>query len=246
MTDSDPSDRSPSNSDPELEDLLDELEELEDTVDDPDEREQVRKTIRVARRVTTPGAFGRVIRGFDRRDASEALVGSVVFGIPMLVEGGTLEIGEFIAAHPSALLITLAGTVGLVIGLLYVAQIQQVEIHRPLFGVVPRRLVGVLTASYLTALVTMTAWGRVDWADPWLAICQTSVTFSAMALGPPSAIFSPGREKLAPTSSVNVGNNNLEHKVYPCSAGNGTCSHRSSGETYDRMSTLRFGPESAN
>ncbi|UPW00293.1 DUF2391 domain-containing protein [Halorussus gelatinilyticus] len=178
--------------DPDLEDLLDELETLEETVDDPDEREQVRETMRMARRVSTPSAFGRVIRGFDRHDAAEALVGSVVFGIPMLVEGGTVEIGEFIAAHPASLLVTLGGTVALVVGLLYVAEIQQVEIHRPLFGVVPRRLVGVLGVSFLTALGMMTVWGRVDWADPWLALCQTSVTFSAMALGAGLGDILPG------------------------------------------------------
>jgi uncharacterized membrane protein len=178
--------------DPELEDLFDELEELEDTVDDPDEREQVRATLRAARRVRTTGAFGRVIRGFNRRDMSEALVGSVVFGIPMLVEGGTLEIGEFVAANPPSLGLTLVGTVGLVIGLLYVAEIQQVEIHRPFFGIVPRRLVGVLGVSYVTALVTMTVWGRVDWAEPWLAFCQSSVTFAAMAIGAALGDILPG------------------------------------------------------
>ncbi|UPV74260.1 DUF2391 domain-containing protein [Halorussus limi] len=184
--------RSDPREDPELEDLLDELEELEETVDDPAEREQVRETIRVARRVSTPGAFGRVIRGFDRHDAAEALVGSVVFGIPMLVEGGTAEIGAFIAAHPVSLAVTLVGTIGLVVGLLYVAEIQQVEIHRPLFGVVPRRLAGVVGVSFFTALAMMTAWGRVDWTDPWLAFCQTSVTFSAMALGAALGDILPG------------------------------------------------------
>jgi len=185
MPDSD----SPSDSD--IDDLLDELEELEDTVDDPEEREQVRETIRVARRVQ-PTAFGRVIRGFDRHDAAEALVGSVVFGIPMLVEGGTIEIGEFVAANPISLVGTIVGTIGIVIGLLYVAEIQQVEIHRPLFGVIPRRLAGVLTISYVTATVTMTAWGRVDWTDPWLAICQVSVTFTAMAIGAALGDILPG------------------------------------------------------
>lgn len=177
--------------DPGIDDLLDELETLEETVNDSAEREQVRETMRVARRVR-PGVFGQVIRGFDRHDAAEALVGSVVFGIPMLVEGGTLEIGAFVAANPPALLVTLAGTVALVIGVLYVAEIQQVEIHRPLFGVVPRRLVGVLTVSSVTAVVTMTLWGRVDWADPWLALCQTSVTFSAMAVGAALGDILPG------------------------------------------------------
>lgn len=178
--------------DPDIDDLLDELETLEETVDDPEEREQVRETMRVARRVSTPGTFGRVIRGFDRHDAAEALVGSVVFGIPMLVEGGTLEIGEFVAANPPALFVTLAGTVAIVIGVLYVAEIQQVEIHRPLFGIVPRRLVGVLAVSYATAFAMMTLWGRVDWVDPWLALCQTSVTFSAMAVGAALGDILPG------------------------------------------------------
>jgi uncharacterized membrane protein len=177
---------------PEMDDLLDELEELEATVDDPDEREQVRETMRVARRVSTPGAFGRVIRGFDRHDAAEALVGSVVVGVPMLVEGGTLDIGRFLATHPLALVATLLGTVTVVVGVLYVAEIQQVEIYRPFFGVIPRRLVGVLVISFATAAVLMTVWGRVDWADPWLAICQTSVTFSAMALGAALGDILPG------------------------------------------------------
>ncbi|WP_435178088.1 DUF2391 domain-containing protein [Halorussus sp. AFM4] len=178
--------------DPEIEDLLDELETLEETVDDPDEREQVRETMRMARRVSTPGAFGRVIRGFDRHDAAEALVGSVVVGVPMLVEGGTLEVGEFIAANPWAFGVTLVGTVGLVIGVLYVAEIQQVEIHRPLFGVVPRRLAGVLTISFATAFVMMTAWGRVSWTDPWLALCQIVVAFAPMALGGALGDILPG------------------------------------------------------
>lgn len=177
--------------DPDIDDLLDELEELEETVDDPAEREQVRETMRVARRVR-PGAFGRVIKGFDRHDAAEALVGSVVFGIPMLVEGGTLEIGEFIAANPPALLVTFAGTVALVIGVLYVAEIQKVKIERPLFGIVPRRLVGVLGVSLATAFAMMTLWGRVDWVDPWLALCQSSVTFSAMAVGAALGDILPG------------------------------------------------------
>jgi uncharacterized membrane protein len=164
---------------------------LEDAVDDPEEREQVRETIRVARRVR-PSSFGRVIRGFDRHDAAEALVGSVVFGIPMLVEGGTLEVGEFVAAHPVSLIVTIAGAIGIVIGLLYVAEIQQVEIHEPLLGVVPRRLAGVLTISYLTAAATMTAWGRVDWAEPWLAVCLVSVTFAAMAIGAALGDILPG------------------------------------------------------
>ena len=91
-------DESPS---PDIDDLLNELEDLEGSVDSASEREQVRETMRMARRVHVgPGVFGKVVKGFDRGDVAEALVGSVVFGIPMLVEGGTLEVGEFIATRP--------------------------------------------------------------------------------------------------------------------------------------------------
>lgn len=179
-------------SDPELDDLLDELETLEETVDDPDEVAQVRETMRVARRVSTPSAFGQVIRGFDRHDAAEALVGSVIVGIPMLAEEGTLEIGAFLADHPVLLVATLAATVGLVVGVLYVAEIQQVEVYRPLFGVVPRRLVGVLAISFLSATLLMTGWGRIDWATPWLAVCQTTIAFVPMAIGAALGDILPG------------------------------------------------------
>lgn len=176
---------------PGLDDLLDELETLEETVDNSAEREQVRETMRVARRVEL-GAFGRVIRGFDRHDAAEAFVGSVLLGVPMAVEEGTFESGTFLAAHPLAFVGTLLATVGLVVGVLYVAEIQQVEIHKPLFGVVPRRLLGVLTISYVTAVVMLTTWGRIEWADPWLAVCQTTVAFAPMAVGAALGDILPG------------------------------------------------------
>ena len=175
-----------------VEDLLDELDELEAIVDTHAERTQVRETKRVARRLSTPGAFGRVIRGFDRTDAAEALVGGVVFGIPMLVEDGVLEIGAFLAANPGFYLATVGFAISIVVGLLYVAEIQDVRIVNPLFGFLPRRLVGVLLISFCTSLGLMTAWGRVDWADPWLALCQVTVTFVAMAIGGALGDILPG------------------------------------------------------
>jgi uncharacterized membrane protein len=176
----------------ELSDLFDELEALEDLVESPAAREQMRETMRVALDVGQPGTFGRVIRGFDRGDVAEALLGSLVFGIPMFVEGGTNEVGTFVASHPAFLLATHAFAFVLVVGVLYVADIQDVRIHRPLFGVVPRRLVGVLGVPLLTAAVMMTAWGRVDWADPWLAVCTISVAFVPMAIGAALGDILPG------------------------------------------------------
>ncbi|NHN48869.1 DUF2391 domain-containing protein [Halostella sp. JP-L12] len=169
---------------PDIDDLLDELEDLEESVDSASERAQVRETMRLARRVDTgSGVFGKVVKGFDRGDVAEALVGSVVFGIPMLVEGGTLEVGAFIATHAGYYLATLAFGVALVIGILYVAEIQDVRVHNPLFGVIPRRLVGVLGVAFSTALAMMTAWGRVDWGEPTVAFSQVTVCFVAMAIG---------------------------------------------------------------
>ncbi|WP_323190388.1 DUF2391 domain-containing protein [Halostella sp. PRR32] len=178
---------------PDIDDLLDELEDLEESVDSTSEREQVRETMRMARRVDTgSGVFGNVIKGFDRGDAAEALVGSVVFGIPMLVEGGTLEVGEFIATHPAYLAGTLTFGVAIVIGILYVADIQDVRVHEPLFGLIPRRLVGVVGIASVTAVVAMTAWGRVDWSDPHVAASQVTVCFVAMAIGGALGDILPG------------------------------------------------------
>lgn len=177
---------------PDIEDLLTELEELAESSGTAAERERIEEMIDLARRVQYPGVFGRVIKGFDRADAAEALVGSVIFGIPMIIESGTLEAGAHIAQHPIYFLLTFLGAIWIVIGVLYVAEIQRVQIYRPLFGVLPRRLVGVISISFLTAVVLMTAWGRVDWATPWLALSQVTVAFAGMSLGAALGDILPG------------------------------------------------------
>lgn len=173
---------------PQMGDLLEELQELEDTVDSPEERRQVRETMRLAMEVRQPSVFGRIVKGFGLRDMAQAFVGALVFGIPMFVEGGTYEVGQFIAETfvggvPIYLLGTHLFVLGLVIGILYVADIQDVQIQNPIFGLVPRRLVGILGVSLLTALLVMTLWGRVPWDDPLLAFSQASVAYVPMSLG---------------------------------------------------------------
>ncbi|WP_415382886.1 DUF2391 family protein [Halosimplex sp. TS25] len=177
---------------PDMSDLFDELAELEETVDDHEEREQVRETMRMMRDVQEPAVFGRVVFGFDRSDAAEALLGSLLFGIPMFVEGGTEEVGDFIAVRPHYFVLTNALTVALVIGILYVADFQDVRVHNPILGVLPRKFLGVLTIPLLTALVVMTAWGRVDWAEPWFALGQVSVALVPMAIGSALGDLLPG------------------------------------------------------
>ncbi|MFB6160338.1 MAG: DUF2391 family protein [Haloferacaceae archaeon] len=168
--------------------LLDRLEELTDT---ESEREQVRAVVQAEMGIDV-GVFGRVVSGFDRGDLAEAMVGSVVFGIPMFVEGGTTEVGTHLAANPLGIAATLLFTVGVVVGILYVSGIQDVRVTAPILGVVPRRLAGVVGVAFLTAVAGMTVWGRVDWADPAVATAGVTVAFVPMAIGAALSDILPG------------------------------------------------------
>jgi uncharacterized membrane protein len=175
---------------PDIDDAMDELEELEELVDSEAEREQVREAMRTLRR-TRPRPFGRLRDDFDLRDAGEALVGSFIFGIPMVVEGGTLEIGEFIAPRPLYVVLTALLGLALVLGILRAVEFEKVEADL-LFGLVPVRLLGILAIAGGTALILMTAWGRVDWARPAVAASQTLVTAVVMAVGASLGDILPG------------------------------------------------------
>jgi uncharacterized membrane protein len=176
-----------------LADLFDELEELEDLVQSEAAREQVQETMRVAAEASqSGGTFGRVIWGYDRADLAEGLLGSLLFGIPMAVEGGTGEVGAFLAARPPLLAGTAVFTVALLVGILYVADFQDIRIHRPFLGFVPRRLLGVAAVSFLTAAVLLTGWGRIDWAEPTLALANVVVAWAPMSIGAALGDILPG------------------------------------------------------
>lgn len=178
--------------DPDMSDLLGELRDLEATVDDPDERELVRDTIDLAHDVATPRVFGRVIHGYDRADIAETALGSFLFGIPMAVESGTLEVGAALADSPVALGATILGTIGLVYGVIYVAEIQEVRVADPLLGVIPRRLLGAVVIPLVIATLLMTAWGRVSWGTPTVAFSQVVAAFVPMTLGGALTDIVPG------------------------------------------------------
>jgi len=125
---------------PDLGDAMDELEDLKDIVDSQEERRQVREAMRTLRRAQ-PRTFGRLRDSFDLRDAGEALVGSFVFDIPMIVEEGTLEVGAFIATRPPSIALTALLGLGLVVGILRAVGFEKVE-EDLLLGLVPLRLVG--------------------------------------------------------------------------------------------------------
>ncbi|MFB6110094.1 MAG: DUF2391 family protein [Halodesulfurarchaeum sp.] len=174
-------------------DVFDQLERLSETVDTPAEREQVEETMRMAveaSRNDTP--LGTVIWGFDRADAVEAFIGSLLFGIPMAVEGGTKEIGAHLSTHPLSLLGTGLVSIGLTTGVLYIAEIQDVRIKHRLFGLIPWRLAGVLSISFLTASVMLTAWGRISWGDPVMALSSVVIAFLPMSIGAALGDILPG------------------------------------------------------
>ena len=179
--------------DEELQRLLEEFDALAETVDSPEEKERVRAARNAAvLAADDDDVFGQVIEGYDRADLAEAFLGSLLFGFPMFVEGGTNDIGAFLAANPIWLVGTVVGAVGLIIGVLYVAEIQDVRVSKPILGIVPRRLVGVLGTSFGTALVMMTAWGRVGWSEPLLAFATVVVAFVPMSVGAALGDILPG------------------------------------------------------
>lgn len=167
---------------PGIDDAMAELEQLEEFVDSPEEREQVREAMRTLRR-TRPRLFGRLRDDFGPRDVGEALVGSFIFGVPAIMEDGTLDIGRHIAGRPLVLGFTALLGLGLVLGILRAVEFEKVK-DDLLFGVIPVRLVGILAVACGTAVVLMTAWGRVDWAtEPQVAAGQTLVAAVVMAIG---------------------------------------------------------------
>ncbi len=84
-----------------------------------------------------------------------------------LVEGGTQEVGAFLATHPLLHLGTLGATVAMVVWVLYVAG--DVSVRDPLLGS-----------------------DRVDWSAPAVALSQVTVCFGAMAVGAAPGDILPG------------------------------------------------------
>jgi len=165
-----------------IEEVLADLEELEEIVDREEELAQVRETMRTVRHVRRRGIVGRFTDQFDLRDAGEAVVGSFVFGLPMIVEDGVLEIGRFLADRPGFLTLTLLLGGSLVFGVLHAGEFEQVVEDR-LFGVLPLRLVAITTIAVTMAVGLMTIWGRVTWGNPGVAGSQTLLITIVMGVG---------------------------------------------------------------
>lgn len=174
-----------------IDDVFEELEELAEMVDSPDEREQVIETMQTLRRSRSNRLVGRLRDTFDSRDVGEALVGSFVFGIPMIVEEGTLEVGEHIASRLPLLALTLAFGATLVYGILHAAEFERIR-EDLVFGILSIRLVTIPLIAGLMGFGLMTVWGRADWTTPVIATGQCVVTSIVMAVGASLGDVLPG------------------------------------------------------
>jgi uncharacterized membrane protein len=147
---------------------------------------------------TADGAFGDRIRKYTGRDIAEAFVGTVFFSIPLLVEDGVFDVADFflgvqVLGFPIFFLVNTVFVLVMITALLYWAGPQDVRVSQPIFGIVPRRLVGVSLVSFLTAALLMTLWGRVDgWQDPVVAIARISAVWTVSAFGAALGDILPG------------------------------------------------------
>jgi uncharacterized membrane protein len=177
--------------------IYEEFDDLESVAGSAADRREVR-TLRVQAVGAAAGRpLGRRIRKYTTRDVAEAFVGSVVFSIPFLVEDGVFDIAAYflsfrIGQFPVFFTLNAAFVLGMVAALVYWAGPQDVTDTRPLFGVVPRRLIGISVVSFLTAAALMTTWGRVAWATPTVAVARISVVWTVASFGAALGDVLPG------------------------------------------------------
>lgn len=174
------------------------FESLETAVDDHEERRKVQRIRERTTDAAVDDGLGDEIHKYTSRDIAEAFVGSIFFSIPFLVEDGVYDVAEYflsfrIGSFPVFFILN-AGFVLLIVGaLVYWTGPQDVQVSRPLFGFVPRRLVGITLVSFLTAAALMTMWGRVDnWTDPVVALARISAVWTVASFGAALGDILPG------------------------------------------------------
>lgn len=190
---------SPDNpSDVDVEDVVRELTILEETVSSPEERRAVRRTRRLTERI--PG--GRQIQKYTGRDITESAVGGIAFSLPLLVEDGVFDIAAWFATMsvgpvPVFLALNVLFVIALTTAILFGTDFREVAVTRPFFGIVPRRLVGVLVVSFVVAGAMLFLWGRLHEADPTRVeqLGRITVLWAAAALGASLGDLLPGESR---------------------------------------------------
>jgi uncharacterized membrane protein len=174
------------------------FDDLKTTVETAEERAELQRIRNQTIQAAMEDTFGEDIQKYTSRDIAEAFVGSVFFSIPFLVEDGVFDVADYflsfrIGLFPVFFLINAAFVILMILALVYWAGPQDVQINNPIFGFVPRRLVGIAVVSFLTAAMLMTMWGRVDnWADPVVALARISVVWTVASFGAALGDILPG------------------------------------------------------
>jgi len=195
----DPTNPSHGPAEPDIDDLLRKLDRLKETVDDPNEREKVRQTISLVERMPGSKAFTKRISKYTTRDIAESFVGGILLSLPLLVEDGVFDIAEWLAGTlvvglPVFLIANVLFVLVMTWGLLYFADFRDLQDPNPIFGFLPRRLVAVLTISFLVSVGTMTLWGRLFEGSPTAveAFSRVTVIWAAAAFGAALGDILPG------------------------------------------------------
>lgn len=192
----------PAESDPgetvDVDAVLVQLRELEAAIETPEQHRELQDARRMLERM--PG--GSRISKYTSRDVGEALVGSVIFALPLLVEDGVFEIADhFLAWVVAGVPLFLVGhvlfVVGMTFGIIYGVDFREVQITNPILGVVPRRYVGILSVSFVATAALMMLWGRllVDEPSALGALARVTVIWAAAALGASLGDILPGESK---------------------------------------------------
>lgn len=206
--------------DTDLEAVFTQLTELEETITTPEQHRELRETKQLLEALPETGFFDNQIDKYTSRDMGEAAVGSIVFALPLLVEDGVFEIAthfvEFVVAGvPVFFIANVLFVCGLATGVIYGVDVREVRITNPIFGFIPRRLVGVLGVSLLTTAVLMAMWGRLFVDDPSTVAmaARIAVIWTAAALGASLGDILPGESKGADLTLGALGDRSAEQST---------------------------------
>ena len=191
-----------------MDEVMQELDELQSTIETPEQHDEFHDVLDALERLPGGHYVSDRIERYTTRDVAEGFVGSILISLPLLVEDGVFDIADHFLAHtlagvPMWLTANVCFIVLMTWGLLYWTDFRDLSESNPLFGLVPRRLVGVLIISLITATVMMTMWGRATWDEPAVAFARISVIWTAAAFGAVLGDILPGES--SGTELENVG-----------------------------------------
>ncbi len=180
-----------------LDDLDAHFDRLEEAVE-PADRKEVRRLRQLALDEVLEGFLDEQIDKYTKRDIAEAFVGSIFFSIPFLVEDGVFDVADYflsfrLGEFPVYFLLNAVFVFGMIGLVVYWAGPKNVVVSRPLFGFVPRRIVGIGIVSFLTAAGLMVLWGRVTAATPPMeAVARISAVWTVASFGAALGDILPG------------------------------------------------------